>query len=421
MRAQPADLSPTASAPSCPARVPLIERDVEPSIWVLSALVFVSMVSSTMLIPAARPFVHHMHPGNEGALHAFMSVNMLGAIVGAPLLALWADRRGQRQRLVMLLALVDGALLFACSLPMPAWSMLSLRALQGAANVGGLSLLMGFVSGRGKAMGLAGAALMAAVAAGAPLGTLLLSVSPTAPLRWGALLPLAIAVSMWAVRLPVVERAPRVGFKVLLQRAPLLKVPIAFVTIERFCVGCFVVTFSLYAHRALGLSDVGTGKLYSWFLLPFAVATYPFGRLAETVKRSTLVASGALAYGICFVLLGVVPTSTLPVLLFATGIASAAMYAPCLCFASTLVDASMRSTSMGLLNAGGSLGMMVGTALGGMLSVVGVKKMGWAADAVYPAIFAAAGACALLALGVWMRDLLRADGADVDACAAELV
>ena len=37
-------------------------------------------------------------------------------------------------------------------------ALLGARTLQGAANVGGLSLLLGLASGRGKAMGIVGAA-----------------------------------------------------------------------------------------------------------------------------------------------------------------------------------------------------------------------------------------------------------------------
>ncbi|MCP4502319.1 MAG: MFS transporter [Deltaproteobacteria bacterium] len=381
----------------------------------LSALVFFSMLSSTLLIPTVRSYMAHLHPGNEGAMHAFMSVNMLGAIIGAPLLCLLADRKGIRQQVILGLALVDGALLFMLSFQMPIWLLLSLRVVQGAANVGGLSLLMGAVSGRGKAIGMAGAALMAAVALGAPIGTALMNFSPLAPLRFGAALSFAIAAAMLVVKLAPVTRAPRIGFIKLLKEAPLLKVPTAFVTIERFAVGCFVVTFSLYGHRALGLGDVEVGRLFSWFLLPFAIATYPFGRIADTVKRSTLVAAGAFTYGVAFLLLGVVPASALPVLLFVTGIASAAIYAPCLCFASTLAKPSMRSTSMSLLNAGGSLGMMIGTATGGILSVVLQKRFAFAPESAYPLIFSVAGVSTLVVLVAFLPALLRADTYEMEA------
>ena len=388
----------------------------------LAALCACSVLSSTMLIPAVRPFMAGYHHAPESAVHAFMTVNMLGAIVGAPLLAWWADRLGDRNRLLVVLAVVDGALLLACTAPLSVGVILVLRAAQGAANVGGLSILMGGVRGgdpktHGRTMGLIGAAIMAAVALGAPVGTLLLSAGRVAPVLVGGLLQLGVAGYLLRLRGPRTARtAPPVGQRPtrerlahplrLLRETPLLRLPTSWVTAERFTVGTFVVSFALYGHRALDLSDTEVGVLFSWFMLPFALATYPLSRLAERVPRAALVAGGTGLYGLSFIWLGLAPTGWLWLVMLTAGLSSAAIYAPSLCYAATLAPASARSMSMALLNAGGSLGMMLGTATAGVASAL-LTRAGWAPEEIYPAIFAGAGLLELMVLGLSAPGLMR--------------
>jgi len=376
----------------------------------IAILVHCSVLSSTLLIPAVRPFMA-MHSAGDGAMHAFMSVNMLGAIVGAPLLAWLADRSGRRAGLLVALAVLDGGLLLATTLPLGVGWVLALRGLQGAANVGGLSILMGATRSRdpkehGRAMGIAAAAVMAAVALGAPLGTLLLSLGPAAPIVAGGLMQLLVAIDLFArpLQAPPARRRARSPFT-MLRRERLLRLPTLWVAAERFAVGSFVVSFALYGHRVLDLSDAEVGILFSWFLLPFALSTYPMARVAERLPRAALVGGGLGGYGLSFVLLGLASPPLLPAVMFVAGLASAAIYAPSLCYASALAPAEERSTSMAMMNAGGSLGMLLGTALAGILSV-SLARAGWELGLVYPAIFALAGGVQLLTLAISARGLI---------------
>jgi AAHS family 3-hydroxyphenylpropionic acid transporter len=383
-------------------------------IWRVAGLVFGTMLSSTLLIPAVRSYVALRHGGQDSVMHAFMSVNMLGAIIGAPLLSAFADRTGRRRLLAVTLLYVDGLLLLACASPLPSALVLGIRALQGAANVAGLSLLLSAVRGsgpgHGKAMGMAGAAIIVAVACGSPLGTLLLSWSPLAPLWVGGALQLVVATLALSVPMPTGSGASGNPFR-LWQREPLLRLPTLWITAERFTVGCFVVSFALYAHRVLALSDAQTGLLYSWFLLPFALATYPMGRLAERLDRAFLVSAGTMTYGVMFLLLGVVGKEALPLVLALAGLASAAIYAPSMCFAASLAPEGSRATAMALVNAGGSLGMLLGTALAGIGSSL-LLRLGHGPAEVYPLVFAAAGFVQLVVLLGSSRGLRRLSNMD---------
>jgi len=370
-----------------------------------------SVLSSTLMIPAVRPFMASYHGAPEYALHAFMTVNMVGAILGAPLFAWLADKTGDRGRLLIGLAVVDGGLLLACTAPLPVGAILGLRTLQGAANVGGLSILMGAARGgdpkkHGRTMGMIGAAIMGAVALGAPLGTLLLSLGPAAPAIAGGCLQLGVAAYLVRYRVPATGRSERTRHPFrLLREAPLLRLPTLWVTAERFTVGTFVVSFALYGHRALELSDGQVGALFSWFLLPFAIATYPLSRLAERIPRAGMLAMGTALYGIAFMIMGVVPASGLWAVMLLAGLSSAAIYAPSLCYTATLSPKGSRAMAMALVNAGGSLGMMMGTALAGIASAV-LTRAGWTANELYPAIFFSAGVVELGVLALSARTLL---------------
>ena len=67
----------------------------------LAILVFGSVLSGTVLIPSVRPLCAALYPGHPGAAHAFLTMAVLGGVIGGPLLAARADRRGQAARLAI--------------------------------------------------------------------------------------------------------------------------------------------------------------------------------------------------------------------------------------------------------------------------------------------------------------------------------
>ncbi len=368
-----------------------------------------NVLAGMLLVPLARPLLATRYPGVDAALHAFFGVNMLGGALGAPLVSWLADRRGGHRTLALGLSVADAALLAACLLPLPLGVLLSLRALQGAASVGALSIVMGMARGHaqgthGGVMGRMAAAVVAGIALGAPLGTLLLAGGPAMGLAAASLVALAVAAGL--ARLPDldVSPAPRAGAVAVLRQ---VRVPALFVGAERFAVGCFVTTFSLYAHQSLGFSDREVGLGFTVFLACFALASWGVGAAAARVPPAAFLGAGAGTFGLGFVALGFVPAAlTWPVLAL-TGLASGCIYTPSLCLAAQPVSSAQRSTAMGLINATGTLGMMAGTAVAGVLGAA-LLRSGWTRAEASAAVFCVAGLAQGVVLGAAASTLLGA-------------
>lgn len=344
----------------------------------LPALVFFQMLPATLLAPAVRPLFARHHGGAEGAMHAFMSLNMVGAIAGAALLARAAHRRPVHA--LALLTALDAVLLVVIGSPIPTGLVLAARTIEGAAHVGAATILVATAArarqlGDTRAIPIAGAALMLAVGLGSALGGLLLGVDVRAPYLAGAAILTAVGVSgvVLARRMdpPAVAPSPS-GAELRALRATFrdLAVPATAAFVSRFAIGCLIVTFALFAHRVHHLSDRAVGALFTMLTLPFALAMYPAGRIAERVTRSGLLAGGAFALAACLGALGFVPAWALPLVMVVSGIACAAIFAPTLCYAATLGRAPTRTTAMALVNAGSCAGMLLGPAVAGIIVAV---------------------------------------------------
>ncbi len=321
------------------------------------------MLSSTLLIPALRPFFVATHPGHEEGMFLFMSVNMLGAIVGAPLLTMIADAMGKRALVLIVAAVVDGAFLFLCSLSLDLSLVLVLRTVQGAANVAAVSLLMGLTTPRG--VPVAGGATIAAIAVGAPLGAVLLRFGPEVPLQVGAMLPLVVAAAIGAL---MPTGAALVRRRRLRPSDVWPMVPAGiFVFAERLAIGLFIVPFSLLAHDVFGYGDAVVGRLYAAFLVPFAFATALWPRLGLTPVRS--VVAGTAAYAASLALSPRIDgLGPLVAVLVVGGVGAASIYAPALRSVAGLVQKSRVASAMGLVNALGALGMFLGSAGAGLIT-----------------------------------------------------
>lgn len=351
-------------------------RGQEPLLaWVLAATFL--LIPVTLPVAVLRPLVQERFGAGDFATALFMSANMIGALLFAPIGGALADRYGRPRLLITTGLVVDALAFLAMTADVPLGVFLGLRFVQGCAHITTLSVLLGLAasgtSRRGRTLGLMGAGMMLGVAIGAPLGGWLGAEDPLLPLR---VAPLILLASLVATRtLPRGEFEPRrrasLAFllsSVLSDRN--LRLPFAFAFADRFTVGFLTTAFPLYMSQVLGAEPKTIGLLLACFLFPFAGLSYPLGRLADRDplgKSSVLVfvLLGSSIYGLLLSSLTLWSRSTLPVLMLAMGLASAVMFVPSMLLVTNVASPERRSSALGGFNAAGSLGFLLGPLVAG--------------------------------------------------------
>ena len=400
------------SARTRPARTPPPGAHVA----ILGLLALSMLVPVTLPVAVLRDLVQQRFGVSEFLTSLFMSVNMVGALLAAPLAGILADRGGYRRGWIAAALLCDSALFWALTLPQSFPTFLVLRGLEGAAHIAALSLLLGLASGaggserRGRVMGLVGGGITLGVAIGAPLGGFLGAVDSMLPLYVGSAVSAGAALLAWFGLREAGGRGrrERPTFRRIvadLRGHPLLLAPLAFAFADRFTVGFYTTTFSLFLSRIHELSPPGIGALLALFLLPFAALSYPFGRLAEKRSRVAMIAAGSAVYGVATVLVPWCGVGVLVPLMLLLGVASAVMFVPSLLITADAAPETVRTTALGAFNAAGSLGFLVGPATGGLVSQLVASHSGW--EVGYRATFAVAGASELLCVALGLPFLLR--------------
>ena len=385
-----------------------IEMDREAH-WPLLAfqgfLALCMLVPVTLPVPVLRVLVHERFGVSEFETSLFMSINMLGAVLAAPLVGSWADRRGRR-RVILLWALVLDALCFFLLMsPVSSPVFMGVRFLEGAAHIAALSMLLSIASTsvsadhRGRALGIVGAGLLLGVALGAPVGGWLGQTDPLRPLlAGGLLLLLTMMIAFFFLRDSDLREAPEEptsgGLMLALRTQPRIIVPLLFAFADRFTVGFYTTTFSLFLSRVYGLGPQQIGLMIVSFMLPFAVLSYPFGMLSERTSRVGLLAIGSLLYGLGTASLVLWSPAELPFVMAAIGVAAAVMFVPTMVLTTEYASDELRSTALSAFNAAGSLGFIVGPVTGGLISQSFGSDGEWLAG--YRAAFGVAGGFEIL-------------------------
>jgi MFS family permease len=387
----------------------------------LGVLALGIMAPVTMPVPVLRELVHDRFAVSELWTSLFMSINMVGALLTAPLTGVLADRLGRRRALLAGALLLDALCFFALTAPVPFALFLAVRFVEGCAHIAALSVLLTLASQalpaqrRGRAMGLVGGGMMLGVATGAPLGGVLGRSGALVPLEVGGVVLLACAgLAALAARDRGAGEA-RPGFAEIaaaLRAHPAILVPLAFSFVDRFTVGFYTTTFSLYARRIHDLSPARIGLAIAAFMLPFALLSYPVGRLADRGHVVALLCGGSLLYAAATACVGYAAPPALYGLMSGIGVTAAVMFVPSLLLTTRLAPGVIRATALGAFNAAGSLGFVLGPVAGGLISQEVAERAGW--EAGYRAAFAAAGAsvalCVALALPVLARLRLARGG-----------
>jgi len=383
--------------------------------WRLAAL---GLMAATMLVPVTMPvavlrgLVHDRFAVSELETSLFMSINMIGALLFAPLTGALSDRLRSRKGLIVGSLLADALCFWLLTVPTSFRLFMAVRFAEGVAHIVALSSLLALVADsaerRGRLMGTAGAGITFGVAVGAPLGGALGRIDPLRPLYAGAAL-LVVVAAVAALILPEPpRRGPRPSLRditrlVIKNRA--LAVPFAYILIDRFTTGFFTTTFSLYMKRVFELSPPRIGMLIAFFMIPFSLLSYPVGRFSDRVSRTALMCGGSLLYGLGTASLGWWSAESLPLLMFALGVLAAVMFVPSLVMTTDLAEPEARATAMGGFNAAGALGFLIGPLVGGWVSQTVAAADGWQAG--YRTAFLVAGASEVLCVLATLPILLR--------------
>jgi MFS family permease len=376
--------------------------------FALAALTFAIMLPVTLPVPVLRGLVRDRFAVSDGEATFFMAANMVGALLAAPVFGAVADRTGWRRWPAVAALLLDAAAMHLLTRTPSFATFLVVRTLEGAAHIGALSLVLSLVADhaagtRGRAMGALGAGLTLGVATGAALGGVLGRKDPLATLHAASAVLLA-AAALASFVLPADthhRRQPHLRHVArALTHRPGLLVPLAFSCIDRFTVGFFTAGFPLLLHGVHSIAPARIGVLLALFLYPFALLSYPIGKLAEGRSRVHLVALGSLIYGAGTACVGVVPPGFLFALMPLLGISSAVMFVPTLLLTIERAPEIARSSAIAAFNAAGSLGFLLGPLVCGAI----VAQQEHPATG-YAQAFAVAGLCEIACVALLLPSL----------------
>ena len=344
-------------------------------------LLFGLMLPVTGMVPVLSAFTAQRFDGlSQFASHFFMSINMIGALVGAPIAGLVSDRLGRRKALAVAALALNGLTLLGIAFAyrhVDSYAvLLSLRLVEGFAHMSALSLLMALGSdqigpgGLGGRMGAIGASISLGVATGAPLGGVIGGLDPLWVPLCGGVLSLVLAV-IGAVGLrDATTTRPRMAIGQILatlRARRVLLIPLAFSFADRLTVGFIVSTLSLYLGLTLDFNAREIGAAMAAFLIPFSLLTWPAGHLSRHWDPLLMMVFGSILYGVFLGALAFVPANGVMWTMAAGGVIAALMYAPSLVLAAHHGGDDCRASALAAFNMAGSLGFAAGPLVSSLL------------------------------------------------------
>ncbi len=373
----------------------------------LAIIVWSVLVSQVLLYPGLDETVSAL--GGAEMAYAetlFLVTEFVAFVVFAVAWGTASDVLGRRTPLVVVGA-TGGTLSYLAVVSAPAFGVgyeivLLCRLLGGAFTIGAFSLsitmLMDLSGGHGQNMGVAGTAIGLGAAIGSVVGGQLATITPLAPLYGGAVL-LALSAFLGAT---IPDRAPDRGGAMnapfdRLRNKPVLGVPYAFGFIDRLTAGFFALTGVAFFRDTFAIDPAQAGLTLALFFIPFALLQYPAGLLSDSIGRFIPVVVGSIMYGLGIIAVGMAPTYLIGATLMVVVGGFGALVSPTTMALVTDVAAeSERGVAMGGFNVFGSLGMLSGFVLGGVLSTT----------AGYLPAFLAAGGLELLIAVIAARPVL---------------
>jgi len=401
-------------------------------------LLFVACLPDAMLPPVLRQLMIDRFGASEPQAHAFMAVNLVGAVLALPVL--YGLRRALApSTMVALAASLNAVLLFLLSKSPNLSTALVLRGLEGAADMAVLAVLLhvasqaGARSGQGRRLGVSSTVLMLGLAGGAVLGGLLGSSatahpnaesatsagpvdSPADPVALVLLVGASLCAGLAFLAIaggaavnraaheprsaPIDESAAEAGSEegnddrsaseVAAPAVPLW-IPSLMMGTDRMLAGLLTATIPLLLAARLGWSPERIGGMLAIPLLLMALGAYPAGLLADRLGYILTRTGAALLYAAAIAFLpvaGAISTSVMFCTLLLLGFAAAALMPTAL----SMAAATRRgAAAMGTAQAAGNIGYLLGiVGAGALLALLGGGRPDETAYAMVIQIFALA-------------------------------
>jgi len=347
----------------------------------LALVTFLLMLPETLPVPVLRGLLRDRFDVGDGLASLFMSANMVGALIAAPLAGLYVDARGGRRRLAIAALAGDALLMQALAHPHDYATFLLLRMFEGALHITALTMVTSLVTDaagerRGPALGALGAGLTLGVAAGAAIGGRIGRDDPLLTLHVASIVLAAaclLATLLLPPDTPVQHRGGMRELFAMVRHRPLLRAPLVVAAIERFTVGFFTTGFPLLLAGVHGADPAHIGKLLGAFLFPFAILSWPAGALSRRWSARAMVLAGSVGYGLGVVAVPFTPVGWLWALMPWLGACSAVMFVPSMLWLIERAGDLGRSTTIASFHAAGSLGFLLGPMCCGALIELGTS------------------------------------------------
>ncbi len=356
------------------------------SVLAACGLLFLSALPDAMVVPVLRQLLVERYGVSVGAAHAFMSVNLIGALAGIGL-AGFLRRRCNLVNTITIAALANAALLAMMAVPIGFVPTLVLRCIEGAADLTVYAVLFAFIARagspatRGRRMGAAATAMMLGIAIGVGLGGIIGAQTAVLCLWAGAIACVIVAAAVGLTLRPHRDQGnERSSRSTTLERRgesrPIWR-PLAMMFSDRFVAALLATTVPLYLASVTDFSPAAIGGFVGLAMLMTALGTWPAGRIADRIGslRLRLIAGCIYAPGVALIPLAVSGNLAIMIIDFALiGLAGAAL------FASSLVavcDSERGTAGMGAYHAAGNAGFLIGPlAAGAALSLLGGSEPG---------------------------------------------
>lgn len=361
---------------------------------------FLTLVPITLLVPGLNELVIETHGGTRFQAHLFVSLNQLAGIIAVPFAMVMQRRFPGTRAWIPLMLLVNAAAFIGMREADSLAELYAWRALDGFMHLPAVTFLMIAANRaggkrRGASLGVVASALMVGVGVGAPLGGVLIDRDPMLVYTVGAALLVVAALAAALVPRLSAEGPQRSRYR--WDRSQLASwMPLAYGFTDRFLIGVFISTFTLFLTEVHDVSAAARGLLMSLFLLPFAALCWPAGRLTDRVGWFRPIVGANILFGLVYASYGVLPLRLLPVAMVLSGVLSALMFAPSLVLVSEFARHGAGEGLFGVFQVAGSFGFLAGPLAGGLL----VETLRAADGApAWSMIFAVVGAL-LVALGL---------------------